>query len=695
MSLCRITTITTDIADTVRKDGVCSSSTHAMQVKNFTRCLNDFTAVHGRNLSFDLLTTAFNKLQLSYEKLENAQDEYVMAADDGNEIVDYLDDASGKYQTALIQYGEYQQKSIAEERTHLQTQAEENRRAEDDRRAKEVEDIKVADDAKMKAEKEALFDTASAEFNSGIQVFVRKNESIRGVVAEASDVDKRDAFEKLEIDFESLRGKLVTLGGISKDVDITEYRDDFVEQVEKPFLSTQKWFLSQLKNSTTTPLQLSRSSALPSSSSSSSSSASNTKKEPVKLPSFKGDLTSSPSPYVMYPSWRSRWDLLIAEFESKFRINFLLERLDDAALEKVIGYEQDYVGALKRLDSFYGDPLKVVSCIMSEVNSPSVICEGDYRALISYSGVLEQNYNRLSCMDLDHEMSNTSSMTMIVRKFPNAVAEKWAEHIVAQDNAAKAKPFPVFIKWLLSQREIWERMAAVEATKGEGEAQTYFAGGGGARPRDPKEIECYRCGERGHRRSECPQVKKKDQKKPRAKPKYKKFWCAFHKEDPLKNCSSISCQDLRKADPATRVQLVKANKDCIHCCGDHDSVTCNKKDRICGGGQVNRGCSQKHAGHELFCLSAKVFTIHSVFHQQGGRRVEGVLLLISLIRSCRKNDWVTVFWDLGSTSNFVREAYAKKMKFKCRQKRLCVTTLTGTVTDYTVNTYSCSIQDKR
>ena len=46
---------------------------------------------------------------------------------------------------------------------------------------------------------------------------------------------------------------------------------------------------------------------------------------------------------------------------------------------------------MKRLDSFYGDPLKVVACIMSAVNAPLAISEGDYHGLIMYSGVLEQN----------------------------------------------------------------------------------------------------------------------------------------------------------------------------------------------------------------------------------------------------------------------------------------------------------------
>ena len=107
------------------------------------------------------------------------------------------------------------------------------------------------------------------------------------------------------------------------------------------------------------------------------------------------------------------------------------------------------------------------------------------------------------------------------------------------------------------------------------------------------------------------------------------------------------------------------NNDCIHCLRDHDSQSCNRKERICGGGKVDRGCSQKHAGPELLCRSAKVFTVQHVFTVQGRQLVEGVLLLIAQVRSCCTNESVTVFWDLGSTSNFVRDTYAKRMNFQC------------------------------
>ena len=65
----------------------------------------------------------------------------------------------------------------------------------------------------------------------------------------------------------------------------------------------------------------------------------------------------------------------------------------------------------------------------------------------------------------------------------------------------------------------------------------------------------------------------------------KKFWCALHKGDPSRKCSTVNCTELRKlADVMKRIQLVKENGDCTHCCGDHLPADCKNEERICGGG---------------------------------------------------------------------------------------------------------------
>ena len=140
------------------------------------------------------------------------------------------------------------------------------------------------------------------------------------------------------------------------------------------------------------------------------------------------------------------------EYDERWRSGLLWDHIDEAARSKFIGWETDYGEAMKRLDRFYGDPLKVVSCVMKEVMSQSVIVEGDYRMLAIYSITLENNFNRLKGLNLEHEMSNTSTMNLIMKRFPRLVAEKWNEHLSAQDSDVKARPFSEFIVWLSSQR---------------------------------------------------------------------------------------------------------------------------------------------------------------------------------------------------------------------------------------------------
>ncbi len=72
---------------------------------------------------------------------------------------------------------------------------------------------------------------------------------------------------------------------------------------------------------------------------------------------------------------------------------------------------------------------------------------------------------------------------------------------------------------------------------------------------------------------------------------------------------------------------------------------------------------------------------------------DGVVLIVMNVRTSRKGVYTSVFWDLGCSSDFVREAYAKKMGFVGKSEHLCVTTLGGVVTDYHVTTYTCYLTD--
>ena len=129
------------------------------------------------------------------------------------------------------------------------------------------------------------------------------------------------------------------------------------------------------------------------------------------------------------------------------------------------------------------------------------------------------------------------------------------------------------------------------------------------------------------------------------------------------------------ADVNKRVQLLKDNGDCFHCCGDHKPEDCPKKDRVCGGDKPNRGCAKGHKLHELFCKESNMcFSIIDV-HSSSPTDDEGVVLSIMQVKACKKGLTASVFWDLGCTSNFVREQFAKACGFKGKSKKLIVKTL--------------------
>ena len=295
------------------------------------------------------------------------------------------------------------------------------------------------------------------------------------------------------------------------------------------------------------------------------------------------------------------------EYEEKYRATMLVNHLDAKALEQIVGLENEYDLAMTQLDRYYNDARKIIKACLDDIKSHSNVAAFDYKALVAYKKCLVNNFTRLKASNLEHEMSNTAALSVLVRKLPIQEAVEWQRYLAKKDQSDQAKPFPSFMAWLEEAGNSWELMAA-SGTGSKGKAGTqvhhsFFS------EEDHASVEksdkpCFKCGQTGHWKRDCPKgspgrqskstgggkVPGKQQQKDRPAPKHKKFHCALHKDSPGKGCSTWSCTGLKYTPFEERIKLLRANGDCELCCGDCPKGDCQAKyKRTCGGGKEGRG----------------------------------------------------------------------------------------------------------
>ena len=555
---------------------------------------------------------------------------------------------------------------------------------------------------------------AKARLERGVNSFGAPCKLVTDLCAtkEISCEDLRIELEKIGSTYEKLQAETMLL---DPSMDIADLLDRYQTQVVAAYENCKQIGLKYMKDvptTVTTPVvSADGEHAVAEGGSVRSFGFSKTKRETVMLPKFSGDEKTA---FLKYPVWKTQWLSHISEYEVKYRSTMLLNHLDDKAMTQIIGHENDYEKSMELLDKYYNDARKIIKACLDEVRSHPNISTHDYKALVSYKKCLVNNYTRLKACKLDHEMSNTAALGALVRKFPIQEAVKWQEYLAKQERDVQARPFPSFMLWLEDAGASWEPLAASgTGVKGKaGTAQVHlFLGEEEDSNRQSKP--CFKCGEVGHWKRNCPQYSSNGAAnstggskgavlktpKERRPPIHKKFHCALHKGAPGRGCSTWSCVALKYTPFEERLKLMTENGDCSTCCGDCPANNCQAKvKRTCGGGKEGRGCGSNHLGHELWCQNARVCfsTQLETVLKSAEDPNDQVLLQLMKIPSVNPDlSHETVLWDSACSDIFVRHDHARAMKFPYKEKRLQVATLGGHIREIDGVIYTCRVKDQK
>ena len=96
----------------------------------------------------------------------------------------------------------------------------------------------------------------------------------------------------------------------------------------------------------------------------------------------------------------------------------LMSHVDAEVQKKLVGLDTEYEKAMEKLDKYYGDTRKVVQACTMEIKGHRQAHFFYYKGKLMLKTCLKNNYARLKYKSLEHEMSNTHIMEIILKKLP-------------------------------------------------------------------------------------------------------------------------------------------------------------------------------------------------------------------------------------------------------------------------------------
>ena len=176
------------------------------------------------------------------------------------------------------------------------------------------------------------------------------------------------------------------------------------------------------------------------------------KLEPMKMPTFNGQIRE-------YPRFRRDFEMqVIPSVKSADSAAYILKScLFEEPHDIVKSVDDDVRETWNRLDERYGRSSKLADAVMFDIKQLKVLSDGDDKKFLDLVNVIEKGYRDLKRANMEHELSNTTIVSLIEEKLPKLIKRKWYMAVSKKDSKVNERnKFPDLLEFLLEQKRCIE-----------------------------------------------------------------------------------------------------------------------------------------------------------------------------------------------------------------------------------------------
>lgn len=372
--------------------------------------------------------------------------------------------------------------------------------------------------------------------------------------------------------------------------------------------------------------------------------------QPLTPPQFNGKIRE-------YPTFRKDYERLMTPIYEEDPY-VLRSCLSGEALEAVQGVDDSFQSMIKRLDTKYGSPSKLVQSVLSDIKTLKPVPESNSRKFINMVDIVEKAYLDLEKLNLSGEMNTVTMVSQIEKLLPLAQKREWVK--ILQKITDKDKMFCELLNYLLKEKEALEYMDADVRVTGNYSKVQVHAMNLDSEP-DPLSTALTELQSKQNKMEEC-LINLSKQMSTLAEKGYgvglrnhKNCWYHGTNTHDITQCTGfqrLNCED--KIDAMQKMgacflclQLGHMGRQCTH------GVSCSE-------------CGKNHHRmlHDYFIKPQEHMNSNLLSR-------DGVLLMLSLVYSNARP--ISTLWDPGSNMTLITNRMAKQLGLKGKSICLAVT----------------------